>query len=71
MSHPENEMPFCVKNVRVLNQQQEVIAEIKDNHQSQRIVTFRWPIETTSLTIEVEHPSKVVPAALFEIRCYE
>ncbi|MBB3840887.1 hypothetical protein FHS57_004908 [Runella defluvii] len=70
MSHPENEMPFCVKNVRVLNQQQEVIAEIKDNHQSQRIITFREPIETTTLTIEVEHPSNVVPAALFEIRCY-
>ena len=70
MSHPENEMPFCVKNVRVLNQQQEVIAEIKDNHQSQRIITFREPIETTSLTIEVTHPSNVVPAALFEIRCY-
>lgn len=70
MSHPENEMPFCVKNVKILDDQKEVIAELKDNHQSQRVITFREPIETTSLTIEVEHPSNVVPAALLEVRCY-
>ena len=70
MSHPENEMPFCVKNVKVLDDQKEEIAELKGNHQSQRVITFREPIETTSLTIEVEHPSNVVPAALLEVRCY-
>jgi hypothetical protein len=70
MSHPENEMPFCVKNVRILNDKNEVVAEIQNNHQSQRKIVFDQPIETKSLTIQIEHPSALVPAALMEIRCY-
>ncbi|MCP1381772.1 FAD-dependent oxidoreductase [Runella salmonicolor] len=70
MSHPENEMPFCVKNVRILNDKNEVIAEIKNNHQSQRTIVLENAILTQSLTIEVEHPSANVPAALMEVRCY-
>lgn len=70
MSHPENEMPFCVKNARILNDQNEVIAEIKNNHQSQRRIVLEQPIETQSLKVEIEHPSADVPAALMEIRCY-
>ncbi len=70
MSHPENEMPFCVKNARILNDKNEVIAEIKNNHQSQRRILLEQPIETKSLKVEIEHPSADVPAALMEIRCY-
>lgn len=70
MSHPENEMPFCVKNARILNDKNEVIAEIKNNHQSQRRIVLEEPIETQSLKVEIEHPSTHVPAALMEIRCY-
>ncbi|AXE18543.1 FAD-binding dehydrogenase [Runella rosea] len=70
MSHPENEMPFCVKNVRILNDKNEVIAEVKNNHQSQRTIVLERAILTQSLTIEVEHPSANVPAALMEVRCY-
>jgi hypothetical protein len=70
MSHPENEMPFCVKNVRILNDNNEVIAEIKNNHQSQRRIVLAQPVDTQSLTLQVEHPSGNVPAALMEVRCY-
>lgn len=70
MSHPENEMPFCVKNVRILNDQNEVIAEIKNNHQSQRRIVLAQPVDTQSLTLQIEHPSALVPAALLEVRCY-
>ncbi|RDB07270.1 FAD-dependent oxidoreductase [Runella aurantiaca] len=70
MAHPENEMPFCVKNVRILNDKNEVVAQIKNNHQSQRTIVLEHAIVTQSLTIEVEHPSVNVPAALMEVRCY-
>lgn len=70
MAHPENEMPYCVKNVRIVNDNNEVIAEIKDNHQSLRRIVLEQPVTTQSLTIRIEHPSAHVPAALMEIRCY-
>ncbi len=71
MSHPENEMPFCVKDVKILNEDKETIVEITDNHQSQRMIVFEKPIETRSLTIVLAHPSPAVAASLFEVRCYE
>jgi hypothetical protein len=70
MAHPENEMPFCVKNVWILNDKNEVVAQIKNNHQSQRTIVLEHTILTQSLTIEVEHPSANVPAAVMEVRCY-
>lgn len=70
MAHPENEMPFCVKKVRVWNDRDELVAEIVDNHQSQRKIDFAEAVYTQELRIEVEHPSELVPAALLEVRCY-
>lgn len=70
MAHPENEMPFCVKRVRVWNDREELVAEIVDNHQSLRRIDFAEGVYTKSLRIEVEHPSASVPAALLELRCY-
>ncbi|AEE51580.1 FAD-dependent oxidoreductase [Haliscomenobacter hydrossis] len=70
MAHPENEMPFCVKRVRVWNDREELVAEILDNHQSQRRIHFAEAVHTKMLRIEVEHPSALVPAALLEVRCY-
>jgi hypothetical protein len=70
MTHPENEMPFCVKKVRLLNDKNEIIAELTNNHQSQQRIVLEKSHLTRSLKIEVEHPSEHVPAALFEVRCY-
>jgi hypothetical protein len=70
MAHPENEMPFCVKRLRVWNDQEELVAEIVDNHQSQRKIDFAETVHTKMLRIELEHPSGLVPAALLEVRCY-
>ncbi|MFN8349633.1 MAG: FAD-dependent oxidoreductase [Spirosomataceae bacterium] len=70
MAHPENEMPFCVKNVRILNDKNEVIAEISDNHQSQRRILLKQAVQTRAIRIEVNHPSEKVNAALMEVRCY-
>ncbi|MEX0643051.1 MAG: FAD-dependent oxidoreductase [Pirellulales bacterium] len=70
MGHPENVMPFCVRNYRVCDERGQVHHEVIDNHQTRNTIHLTSPIETTSLRIEVEHPSCHVPAALFEVRCY-
>lgn len=70
MAHPENEMPFCVKRVRVWNDREELVAEIVDNHQSQRRIDFAEAVHTKMLRVELEHPLALVPAALLEVRCY-
>lgn len=65
MGHPENEIPFCIKKIRLKNEN-EIIAEVADNHQT--IVTINnLNLITRKLNIEFEHPGRYVPAAVFEI----
>jgi len=66
MGHPEDVMPFCVKYFRIYNGK-EMIFENKDNHQTINYIRFPEPVETSALRIEMEHPSALVPTALFEI----
>lgn len=68
--HPENVMPFCVREYQLLNERDEVVFEKKDNHQTRNVIAFDIPVETSSLKIRLAHPSANSPAALFEVRCY-
>ena len=63
-------MPFCVRGYRVRSADGTVLAECTDNHQTVARVRLAAPVATDSLTIELQHPSTDVPAALFEVRCY-
>jgi hypothetical protein len=68
MGHPENEIPFCVKNLRIKNGNNELLADISGNHQT--IVGFKVPASLAKmkkLYIELEHPGNYVPASMFEI----
>lgn len=67
MEHPEDVMPFCVRNYKIFNDNGELIFEMKGNHQTINKVEFSDPIETTCLRLELEQPVNNVPAALFEI----
>jgi hypothetical protein len=66
MGHPEDVIPFCIKNYRIYNGQ-ELIYNCQSNHQSLNHIQFPNPVETSALRIELEHPSLTVPSALFEI----
>jgi len=66
MGHPEDIMPFCVQNYRIYNNM-ELIYTNQANHQTINHIQFPNPIETSVLRIEMEHPSELVPSALFEI----
>lgn len=70
MGHPENVMPFCVRNYTVKDDKGNVVFEKTDNYQTFNSIKFEQPISTNQLTIEVAHPSKEVPAAIFSVRCY-
>ena len=71
MGHPEAAMPFCVKDYRVLNCGRQLIADVADNHQTRNTLTFDPPVITEHLEIELLASHGNVPAALFEVRCYE
>lgn len=70
MTHPERAMAFCVRNYRIKDAVGNVIHQREGNYQTRNTITFDVPVVTDRLTIQVAHPSKQVPAALFAIRCY-
>lgn len=70
MGHPENVMPFCVRNYTILNDKNEVVYQKSGNYQTMNEIVFDSPVNTKRLTLQVEHPSADTPAAIFEILCY-
>lgn len=70
MSHPESVMPFCVRNYRIADGSGNTLFEKSGNYQTRNSITFTTPVHTDELVIHLEHPSELVPAALFAIRCY-
>ena len=70
MGHPENVMPFCIRNYTICNDRGDVIYQQRENYQTINKITFDVPLITNTLTLTVEHPSRDTPAAIFEILCY-
>lgn len=71
MGHPENVMPFCVRDYEIKDDLGWVIFSKTGNYQSRNVIELDKPIITRSLSISLTHPSADVPAALFAVRCYE
>ncbi|EOR94166.1 hypothetical protein ADIARSV_2661 [Arcticibacter svalbardensis MN12-7] len=70
MGHPEDVMPFCVRNYEILDDNGNTVYSKKGNYQSINNINLEQKITTKALTITIEHPSSNVPAALFAVRCY-
>lgn len=71
MTHPETTMPFCIRQYKVKDDKGNVITSVEHNHQTYNRIRLDNAVATSGLTIEVEHPSADVPAAIFSVRCYE
>lgn len=69
--HPESVMPFCVADYILYDDRQRVVFEKKGNYQSINRIAFDSPLQTSQLTLEVKHPSSNIPAAVYQIQCYE
>ncbi|MCU0795786.1 MAG: FAD-dependent oxidoreductase [Akkermansiaceae bacterium] len=65
--HPEDIMPFCIREYRVIDDQGRTIHEVRDNHQTISRIRLEAPLETQSLRIELNHPIPGVPASLFAV----
>jgi hypothetical protein len=70
MQHPEQAMPFCIRNYAVYDGQGNLLKKVSGNYQTRNIITLQQPLVTNALVIACEHPAAHVPAAIFEIRCY-
>lgn len=69
MGHPEDVVPFCVRNYKLKNLKGETLLNVEGNYQTINIFKPEQPLNLKGFTVEVEHPSKDVPAAIFEILC--
>jgi hypothetical protein len=70
MGHPEDVMPFCVRNYKIVDDRGHIVFEKEGNYQSMNRIELDQPILTSALTIVVDRPSDHVPASLFSVRCY-
>jgi FAD dependent oxidoreductase len=68
MGHPERELPFCVKRYRISSDNGELITA--ENHSTAVSHTLNTPALTTTLKLDVLE-TRGMPAAIFELRCYE
>jgi len=70
MTHPENVMPFCIQNYKILDETGNVLFEKRGNYQTRNIIRLQQPVMTKELKIQFEKSSADIPVSLFEVRCY-
>ncbi|MDR1719981.1 MAG: FAD-dependent oxidoreductase [Dysgonamonadaceae bacterium] len=68
MGHPEDVIPFCVRNYKIYDMDNKLIFEKKDNYQTINKIVLEESIQTNRIKVVFEKASSDVPVALFEIR---
>jgi len=68
--HPETVMPFCTQDIEVLDDTNQVIGTINDNHLTKRTLALTKPATTRSLKIRLQNSHTHVPVSLMEVRVY-
>lgn len=66
-NHPENDMPFCVSNYQVFDDQSTPIASVKGNYQTINTLEFSTICYTKFLRIIFERKYSTIPVSLFQI----
>ncbi len=67
MGHPEDVLPFCIKQWQIKGDQGELIASGDNNHQSRVTATFEVPVRLNTMTIVLTNYYDQVPVSLFEV----
>lgn len=67
MGHFESRIPFCVQKFKLLNENQEVIFEEKNNYQTIYKIKFPEAVKLNQLILQLEKPNKNIPVSLFQI----
>ncbi|MEM6700294.1 MAG: FAD-dependent oxidoreductase, partial [Bacteroidota bacterium] len=68
--HPEDVMPFCIRNFKIKNCGTTLLYTVNDNYQTLRRFTLDEPILTNHLQVILEQADPNVPCSLFEIQCF-
>jgi hypothetical protein len=68
--HPENIGPFCVRNANVRDDAGRIVAEIRENRNSQVNLTLSEPVETRSLVLEICDSAGESTRSVFGFRAY-
>ena len=71
MGHPSRVVPSCVRAFRLLDGEGRVIHDCRNNHQTRQVIEWEEPVTTDTLQLVLKAPDAHIPAALFELRCYE
>jgi hypothetical protein len=71
MGHPEDVMPFCVRDYQIKDGKGNLLHAAKNNYQTKNVIVLEDPVYTDSITIHLTHPSQNTPAALFSVKCYQ
>lgn len=69
MGHPEDVVPFCIKNYVVKNEDGNILNRVQDNYLAINSFKMSKPLKTNKIIIEFEHPSENVPASVFQVLC--
>jgi hypothetical protein len=67
--HPERAVPHCVKDLRILADDNRLLVEIRDNHQAWLAIALPQPVTTRTLAIEVP-ATHGLPAAITQVLAY-
>ncbi|MHB1177244.1 MAG: FAD-dependent oxidoreductase [Daejeonella sp.] len=70
MTHPENIMPFCVQNYKIMDGSGKLLYEKTGNYQTRNIIRLEQSVITKDLKIQFEKSLPHVAVSLFEVRCY-
>lgn len=67
MTHPEEVVPFMVKDFDVLADDGTVLAEVRDHHGARYSLTLKEALSVKSLSVKI-HATHGTPAAIFRVR---
>ena len=70
MGHPEDVMPFCVQQYKIVDDKGSIVFETSDNRKSRNEITLDTPLKTTSLTVQLARSYENVPVSLFGIQAF-
>jgi hypothetical protein len=68
--HPEREIPFCIKQYRILDGEGNVLTEVRDNHHAKNTIRLNQPVTTDRLRVEGLSTRTSIPPAVFAVNCY-
>lgn len=70
MGHPEEVMPFCVRDYSIFDGDGNLLFERHGNYQGRNVIQLDAPVTLSRLVLRLSHPSAQVPASVFALRCY-